>query len=145
MNFRIVEKIGKQNNIGFIFFENSFKIISDKLTKEQKNALEYIQKNVLDIYGSTGVQDILDFAVFDLLKYLAIFPGGLNNLKDSEGRTIPDCYLMPDGSSALDFAFRLHTDLGNNFIKAYDVRAKRVIGKEYLLKNRDIIEIVVKR
>ncbi|MBS3171895.1 redox-regulated ATPase YchF [Candidatus Woesearchaeota archaeon] len=140
-----LREAAKHELIEYIPGENSFKIISDKLTKEQKNALEYIQKNVLDIYGSTGVQDILDFAVFDLLKYLAIFPGGLNNLKDSEGRTIPDCYLMPDGSSALDFAFRLHTDLGNNFIKAYDVRAKRVIGKEYLLKNRDIIEIVVKR
>ena len=52
---------------------------------------------------------------------------------------------MLENSTALDFAFRLHTDLGKNFIKAYDVRSKRVIGKEYKIKNRDIIEIITKK
>ena len=140
-----LREAAKHKLIEYVPGENDFKIISDKLTSEQKGALEYIKKNVLDAYGSTGVQTLLDFAVFTMLKYLAIFPGGMNNLKDSEGRTIPDCYLMPEKSTALDFAFRLHTDFGKNFIKAYDVRSKRVIGKEYLLKNRDIIEIVTKK
>ena len=69
----------------------------------------------------------------------------MNNFKDSEGRTMPDCYLLPENSTALDFAFRLHTDLGNNFIKAVDIRSKRIIGKDYKLKNRDIVEIVTRK
>ncbi|MEK6936443.1 MAG: redox-regulated ATPase YchF [Nanoarchaeota archaeon] len=140
-----LREAAKHKLIEYVPGENNFKVISDKLSNEQKKALEYIKENVLDVYGSTGVQTLLDFAVFNLLKYLAIFPGGMNNLKDSEGRTIPDCYLMPGKSTALDFAFRLHTDLGKNFIKAYDVRSRRVIGKEYVIKNRDIIEIVTRK
>lgn len=140
-----LREAAKHKLIEYIPGENSFKLISDKLTKEQKDALDYIKKNVLDAYGSTGIQNILDYVVFNLLKYLAIFPGGVNNFKDSEGRTMPDCYLLPESSTAIDFAFRLHTDLGNNFIKAIDVRTKRVIGREYKLKNRDIIEIVTRK
>jgi len=51
---------------------------------------------------------------------------------------------MPQNSTALDFAFRLHTDFGKNFIKAIDVKTKRVIGKDYILKHLDIIEIMAK-
>ncbi len=51
---------------------------------------------------------------------------------------------MPKGSTALDFAFRLHTDIGNNFIKAIDVRTKRAVGKDYKIKHMDGLEIVAK-
>ena len=140
-----LKEAAKRKLIEYVPGDKDFKMLSENLSEEQKTALEFIKKNILDVYGSTGVQSILDFGVFSLLKYIAVFPGGVNNLKDSEGRTIPDCYLMPENSTALDFAFRLHTDLGNNFIKAIDVRTKRVIGKEYKIKNRDMIEIVTKK
>jgi len=140
-----LREASKHKLIEYIPGENNFKIISDKISKEQKSALEFIKTKILDVYGSTGVQNILDFTVFELLRYLAIFPGGVNNLKDSDGRTLPDCYLMQENSTSLDFAFKLHTDLGKNFIKAIDVRTKRIIGKEYKLKNRDIIEIITKK
>ncbi len=140
-----LREAAKHNLIEYIPGENNFNIISGKLTDTQKKALEFIKINVLDIYGSTGVQNILDYIVFNLLKYIGVFPGGANNLKDSQGRIIPDCYLLPENSTALDFAFRLHTDLGNNFIKAIDVKTKRVIGKEYKLKHRDSIEIVTRK
>ena len=63
-------------------------------------------------------------------------------MEDSEGRRLPDCFLMPSKSTALDFAFKLHTDFGKNFIKAIDVRTKKAVGKDYLLKNRDVVEII---
>ncbi|MAG50230.1 hypothetical protein CL621_01155 [archaeon] len=52
---------------------------------------------------------------------------------------------MPFGITALDFAYKLHTDIGDNFIKAIDVKTKRVIGKEQKLKNRDVIEIITRK
>jgi (p)ppGpp synthase/HD superfamily hydrolase len=52
---------------------------------------------------------------------------------------------MKEGSTALDFAFRLHTDIGNNFIRAIDVHTKRTVGKEHVLKHRDVMEIVVRK
>ena len=116
--------------------------MSDKLNDKQKKALDFINSNVLVKLNGTGVQKAIDAAVFDVLKYMAIFPGGLNNLTDSQGRVLPDCFLMPPGTTALDFAFRLHTDFGKNFIRAIDVKTKRTVGKEHPLKSRDVVEII---
>jgi ribosome-binding ATPase len=124
--------------------ESTIKINEDKIKNEkQKEALRSIQKNTLKEFGSTGVQDVLDKAVFDLLKYIAIFPAG-SKLADSKGNILPDCFLLPEGSTALDFAYHLHSDIGDNFIKAIDVRSKQPVGKDHPLKHRDGIEIMTK-
>jgi (p)ppGpp synthase/HD superfamily hydrolase len=52
---------------------------------------------------------------------------------------------MPENATALDFAFRLHTDFGKNFIKAIDVKTKRMVGKDHVLEFGDIIEIIANR
>ena len=104
-----------------------------------------IKKRILEKFGTTGVQEVLDKAVFELLKYIAIFPAGVGKLKDQHGNVLPDCFLMPPKTTALDFAFKLHTDIGNHFVKAIDVKTKRPVGKEYILKHRDIIEIATSK
>lgn len=136
---REAEKAGL---IKYIPGEDKFEIIKD-ITPNQKIALDKIKK-LLEEYKTTGVQDVLDYVVFNLLKHIAVFPAGTNKLTDSQGRILPDCYLMPQNTTALDFAFKLHTDLGKNFIKAVDVRTKKVVGKEHILKNRDGIEIITR-
>jgi len=113
-----------------------------KLNEKQAKALNFIKINILEKYGFTGVQEIVDKAVFEVLKYMAIFPGGVNKLADKDGNVLPDCFLLPAESTALDFAFHIHTDLGNKFIKAILVKTKMMVGKEHKLKNRDVIEIV---
>ncbi|MEK6858207.1 MAG: TGS domain-containing protein, partial [Nanoarchaeota archaeon] len=45
-------------------------------------------------------------------------------------------------STALDFAFKIHTDLGKHFINAIDVKTKRRVGKDHVLKSGDVVEIV---
>ena len=134
----------KANLINYIPGDKTFEI-KGNLTDKQKQALEKIKENVLDKFETgTGVQAILNAAVFDLLKYIAIFPAGANKLADSKGNVLPDCFLLPGGSTALDFAFFLHTDFGKNFIKAIDARSKRALGKDYVLKHRDGLEIVTR-
>ena len=113
------------------------------LNEKQKKALETIRKNVLEIYNSTGVQEILDSIIFKLLDYIAVFPAGAHKLTDSKGNILPDCFLVPKGITALEFAYHIHTDLGKNFIKAIDARTKQAIGKEHVLKHRDGVEIIV--
>lgn len=141
-----LREAAKKDLINYIPGEKSFELTAaDKLNDKQKQALEFIQKNMLDKFGSTGVQDVLDSAIFDLLGYIAIHPGGVGKLEDSEGRVIPDCFLMPAGTTALDFAYRLHTDFGEKFICAKDVRTKMTVGKEHKLKHLDIVEIVANR
>ncbi len=138
-----LREAAKASLIKYIPGENKFEV-TGSLNSKQKTALNNIQK-FLDKFRSTGVQDVLNTAVFDLLKYIAIYPGGVNKLTDSEGRVLPDCFLMKSGSTALDFAFRLHTDFGKNFIRAVDVKRKVTVGKDYALKNRDVIEIIANR
>lgn len=138
-----LREAAKHGLINYVPGEKNFEMKSD-ISERQRKALEFIQKNVLDKMGSTGVQQVLDSAVFNLLKYKAIFPGGVGKLEDSNGRTLPDCFLMAPSSTALDFAFRLHTDFGNNFVKAINVRTKLPMGKEHVLNNLDIVEIMAK-
>ena len=134
----------KANLIKYVPGEKDFEIVG-KVNEKQKQALEKIKKNVLDVFvEGTGVQSVLNNTVFDLLKYIAIFPAGANKLGDSKGNILPDCFLLPAGSTALDFAFFLHTDFGKNFIKAINAKTKMVLGKDYKLKHRDALEIITR-
>ncbi len=112
--------------------------------EKQKKALDFIKDNVMKQYGSTGIQPILNRVVFNVLNYVAVFPAGTNKLADSKGNILPDCYLMPSNTTALDFAFKLHTDLGKNFVKAINVKTKKPVGKDYVLQHLDAIEIVTR-
>ncbi|MBN2126974.1 MAG: redox-regulated ATPase YchF [Candidatus Diapherotrites archaeon] len=139
-----LKKAAKEKAIDYLPGDSDYKELME-LNESQKKGLDYIKENVLKKFGSTGVQEILNKASFEFLDYIAIFPGGTKGFTDSQGRIMPDCFLMPNGSTALDFAFKLHTDIGKGFIKAIDVKTKQTIGKEHKLKHRDIIEIVFKK
>ncbi len=118
--------------------------ITKELNDGQKKAMQFLQL-VLQKFNGSGVQKTLNAAVLDYLKYLAVFPGGVNKLADSQGNVLPDVFLLPPGSTALDFAFSLHTDMGRGFIKAVDVKQKKPIGKDHPLKHRDVIELFFKK
>lgn len=131
----------KAGLISYIPGESSFNMLKEA-APQQKAALDSIG-NLMKEYGSTGVQAVLNTVIFDFLKYVAIYPAGLK-LEDSKGNVLPDCFLMPPGSTALDFAYRLHTDIGKNFVKAVHIKTKKAVGKEYELQNGDGLEILTK-
>ncbi len=131
----------KADLIDYVSGEKNFKE-KDNLSEKQKEGLEEIKKT-LEVYGSTGVQEVLNKIVFDILGYIAVFPAG-SKMEDSKGNVLPDCYLMPPGSTALDFAYRLHSDIGEGFVKAIDIRTKQAVGKDYKLKHLDGLEIMTR-
>ncbi|NYZ74138.1 redox-regulated ATPase YchF [Candidatus Micrarchaeota archaeon] len=133
----------KAGFIDYIPGDKTFNVKTE-LNEQQKNAMK-IMKLVCDRYDGTGIQKCLNAAVFDFLHYIAIFPGGVGKLEDANGNVIPDCYLMPPKTTALDFAFKLHSDIGRGFIKAIDVKTRQAVGKDHALKHRDVIEIVFKK
>lgn len=138
-----LKEAAKHNMIEYLPGSDSFTFKEGvQLNDKQKQALEFIKKNVLEKFGGTGVQQVLNAAVFDLLKYIAIHPGGASKLEDQHGNTLPDCFLMKEGTTALQFAYKLHTDFGKNFIRAIDVKTKMTVGKDHVLKHLDIVEIV---
>ena len=132
-----LKEAAKKDLISYVPGSGDFKI-NGELSADQEKALKFIQENSLP----TGVQEILDTVVFDVLDRIAVHPGGVGKLEDSDGNTIPDCFLMRKGTTALDFAFRLHTDFGKNFIRAVDVKSKKTIGKDHVLNHLDIIELI---
>jgi ribosome-binding ATPase len=122
---------------------NDFTILKKEgITEKQLNALEYIRTHVLQKYGSTGVQRCVDEAV-KLLDLIVVYPvEDEHHLTDKEGRVLPDAHLIPRGSNAKDLAYKVHTDLGDHFIRAIDARSHRVVGADHQLKDGDIISII---
>lgn len=138
LSLRQADKAGL---VSYVPGDKDFKTLGSP-SEKQEAALKEV-KETMDVCGGTGVQEILNQAVFNLLKYIAIYPAG-SKLSDSKGNVLPDCYLMPPGSTALDFAYRLHSDIGRDFIKAVHIKTKQAVGKEYLLKQGDGLEIMTK-
>lgn len=116
--------------------------IKKELNDKQQIALNLLKEKVLNKYGSTGIQNCLNKAVFDFLKYIAVYPvENEHKFSDKKGNVLPDVYLMPPNSTALDLAFKVHTDIGKHFIGAIDARTKKRVSADYVLKDNDIISI----
>jgi len=120
--------------------DGEFEIVAD-VSDEQEAGLEQIRE-FLDDFGSTGVQDALEAALFDVLGVTPVFPGGANGLGNERGEVLPDCYLLPPDSTAEDFAYSLHSDIGEGFLHAIDCRSNRQRGADYELDDRDVLEVV---
>jgi ribosome-binding ATPase YchF (GTP1/OBG family) len=116
---------------------------SEKLTTAQKRALKIIQEQILYKFGSTGIQEAINTAFLQLLQMIAVYPvEDSEHLSDHKGRVLPDVYLVPYGTTARQLAYIIHTELGDSFIHAIDIRGKNRIGEDYILKDRDVISIV---
>jgi hypothetical protein len=115
--------------------------IEQDISEQQRQGLEQI-RSFMEEFGSTGVQEALETALFDELGVMAVFPGGADGLGDEHGNILPDCFLVPKGATAQDFAYTIHSDLGDGFLHAIDCRENRQIGSDHELDNRDVIEIV---
>ena len=122
--------------------DSEFTISSNNLTEGQKAALQKI-KDYLKVHSSTGVQKCLEKAVVEKLDLIAVYPvEDETHFTDGQGRVLPDAFLLPRESTAIDLAYKVHSDIGDSFIRAIDCRSKRIIGKDYELQDGDIIKIV---
>ena len=101
--------------------DSDFKITHpEKLSPGQIKALEAIREKVLVKNGSTGVQNAMNWAYFKLLKMITVYPvEDLEHLSDHNGRVLPDTYLIPQGTTARQFAYIIHSELGESFIYAH--------------------------
>jgi ribosome-binding ATPase YchF (GTP1/OBG family) len=116
-----------------------------ELSDKQKSALEFIRKNVLQKYGSTGVQKCLNSMVFEVLNLIVVYPvANITHFSDQHGHILPDAHLVPKGTTLKELAFRIHSDIGENFIGGLDLEHRK-IGAEHELKDGDVVEILVRR
>jgi ribosome-binding ATPase YchF (GTP1/OBG family) len=121
---------------------NKFEILKTELPENQKKALEFMQKNILDVWGNTGIQQAINSTIFDLLDLMIIYAvQDPHKWVSGKGNLLPDTHLLKKGSNAIDLAGAIHTDFIDKFMGATDCRTHQNIGKEHTLKNDDIVAI----
>jgi len=141
----ILRKASASGIIEYIPGDPGFKLQArrESLSRDQIKVLELIQKNVLEVYGSTGVQDLLKKAVFNKLGLITVYPvEDENKYTDHHGNVLPDAYLVERGTTARELAFMVHTDLGQSFLYAIDAKRKKRVGESYILEDDDVVKIV---
>ena len=63
---------------------------------------------------------------------------------DHHGNVLPDVHLMPDGSTPIDLARNIHTNLAENYILALDAKTGIRLPKSYNLRHKDVVKIVTR-
>ncbi|MCL4307962.1 MAG: redox-regulated ATPase YchF [Candidatus Thermoplasmatota archaeon] len=117
----------------------------DRLSPAQRRALDGIRLT-LSRWGSTGVQSALETMVFDRLHRMVVYPvEDETHWTDGKGRVLPDAHIVPIGTTARQLAYRVHTVLGENFIRAIDARTHRALGAEHPLEPNAVVRIVARR
>ncbi|HYK92956.1 MAG TPA: YchF-related putative GTPase [Thermoplasmata archaeon] len=116
-----------------------------RLSPAQRHALDEIQQ-ILGRWGSTGVQAALEAMVYERLRYIVVFPvEDETHWTDSKGRLLPDAFLVPADTPVRDVAYRVHTELGENFIRAIDGRTHRALSADHPLTAGAVVRIVARR
>ena len=116
--------------------------IAGDLTDGQRARLDELRE-LMTTYGGTGVQRALDTAVYDLLDHITVYPVQ-NETKwtDGQDNVLPDAFLLPSGSTPLDLAYAVHSDIGDGYLHAVDARSNRRIGDDHELAEGDVVKIV---
>ena len=141
-----LKKAAEKGVVDYVPGDKSFTVKEGvKLNEPQKKALDYMKEN-MDKYGGTGVQVCLEKAAFEMLDLITVYPvEDENKYTDHFGRVLPDAYLLPRGSTARDLAYKVHTELGEKFIRAVNAKTKRTVGADYVLLDGDVIRIVANK
>jgi ribosome-binding ATPase YchF (GTP1/OBG family) len=139
----LVRKAAKNGFLHYLPGDDSFEIKENmQLSEKQRYALQIVS-SFIKKYGSTGVQEILNVACFDLLKKIVVYPvEDESKLTDKKGNILPEAYLLNEDSTAKELAHVIHDELGKGFLFAIDVRTKRRLGADHILKNNDVVKIV---
>ena len=116
-----------------------------RLTAGQSHALDEIRR-ILHDWGSTGVQPALESMVFSRLGRMVVYPvEDETHWTDGQGRVLPDALLVPVGTPARAVAYRVHTDLGEHFIRAIDGRTHRALAADHPLEPNAVVRIVARK
>lgn len=118
--------------------------IDEKASDAQKKALEMV-RTFMSGSHVTRISEIISEVVRNVLGYVVAYPvADESTWGDNKGNVLPDALLMPSGATALELAYKIHTDIGEGFIRAIDCRTKKAIGKDHILKDSEIVRIVSK-
>jgi hypothetical protein len=140
----ILNKLSKKGVVRYNPGDDSFKIIEKgSLNEKQRKALSKIEKTIFKRNGGTGVQNLINYVIFNVLRYIVVYPvRDPNKLSDKDGNILPDAYLVPDNTTLKEFAYMIHSDIGKKFLYGLDARRKIRLKSDYILKDNDVVSIV---
>jgi ribosome-binding ATPase YchF (GTP1/OBG family) len=131
--------------IRYVPGSGGFEVVPGKPSDKQKRALDFIKRNVLDRYESTGVHECLNRLVFGMLEQVVVYPvASISRLSDTRGNVLPDAFLVRKGTTLREFAEKIHTDLAESFIGGLNLDKKK-IGADYELRDGDVVEILFRK
>jgi len=138
-----LRKAEKAGLIKYLPGDIDFQVINEaKLNTKQRRALTII-KEFMRKWGGTGVQKALNHAVFKELRMIVVYPvEDQHKFTDHYGNVLPDAYLVKEGTTALELAYLIHTEIGKGFLYAILAKENKRVGASYILKDSDVIKIV---
>ena len=141
----ILKRMWNEGKIKYIPGTSQVEVLTE-LNDREKKALEMIEERVFKEFGSTGLQETINKAAFDLLDLILVYPvENPEKLTDHNGNVLPEGYLVKRGTTARELAYMIHSDLGEKFVRAFLVRDHRRVGPDYVLRDRDVISIKASR
>lgn len=136
-----LRKAEKQGLISYNPNGRAVKVLRAGLPDAQASAIDFMARFVRE--RGTGVQELIDTIYLNMLDNIVVYPvEDENTYKDGSGNVLPDAVLIKRGSTALDLADSVHTEIGKGMLYAIDARTKMRLGKDYVLKDGDVVKIV---
>ncbi|MFX1516735.1 MAG: redox-regulated ATPase YchF [Promethearchaeota archaeon] len=138
----VLNNLVKQEKVDYISVSGRLNPIGNLSSKEE-SIVSQIQTEILEPYGTTGIFETLNKAVFSVLQLQPIYPvADVSHFSDNEGRILPDVFLVKKGTTIKEFAGLIHQDLFKNFIHGIDARTNRRISEKHELQFGDVVKIV---
>ncbi len=141
---RALRLAASKGAVKYIPGDSDFQIVEGAaLTEAQKKALNRIREMVFMRWGGTGVQQLVNKAYLEKLRYIPVYPvENPQTLSDREGNVLPDVYLMPPNSTPRDLAYKIHSDLGKGYLYAIDALTGLRLAEDEVLKPNHVVSIV---
>jgi ribosome-binding ATPase YchF (GTP1/OBG family) len=138
----------EENKIKYIPGSSNFQIISEEdFTSKELEMLTNIKSKILIPFNGTGVQNALNYAAFDLLDLICVYPVyDIKTLSDKSNNILPDVFLVQKGIKLREFVGKhIHSDLAEHFMFGLDARTNKRLGEKYVLNHNDIIKIITSK
>ncbi len=138
----VLRNLVNQGKVEYFSTSGRLNLIGSMSSKEE-SIVNKIQTEILVPYGTTGIFETLNKAVFTVLQLQPIYPvADVTHFSDNDGKVLPDVFLVKSGTTIKEFAGLIHQDLFKNFIHGIDARTNRRVSEKHELQFGDVIKIV---
>jgi len=140
-----LRRAAKAGVIDYMPGDSSFMIKKpEKLSDTQRKALRYIEENVIHKYGSTGVQQAIETAVYQVLGRVPVYTvEDPIRLTDKKGNILPDVFLVDKKATIRDVAYLIHSDFAKSLIGAINAKTKLRISGDSQVHHGLVVKFIV--